>query len=97
MKTLDITAKEWFDKVNGNSYFSAEVTTDYGTEQERTFKLPFQYGYDNQYEQEAKAILTEFNLISANYGQSLKMYCKDNNIIYRSNKITGCKKRDLKN
>jgi len=96
MKTIDITAREWFDKVNGNSYFSAEVTTDYGTETERTFKIPFTYGYGNYYEQEAKAVLTEFNLISANYGQSLYTYCKDNNIKYNANKITGCKKRDLK-
>ena len=22
LKTIDLTAKEWFDKVNGNSYFS---------------------------------------------------------------------------
>jgi len=97
MKTLDITAKEWFDKVNGNSYFSAEIMTDYGTEQEQTYNLPFQYGYGTQYETEAKAVLTEFNLISANYGQSLSQYCKDNNIKYNTNKITGCKKRDLKN
>lgn len=97
MKTLDITAREWFDKVNGNSYFSAEITTDYGTPEQKTYFLPFQYGYGNQYETEAKAILTEFNRISASNGQNLYTYCQENKIIYRTNKITGCKKRDLKN
>ena len=29
MKTLDINAREWFDKVNGNSYFSAQIVVDY--------------------------------------------------------------------
>lgn len=97
MKTLDITAREWFDKVNGNSYFSAEITTDYGTSEQKTYFLPFQYGYGNQYETEAKAILTEFNRISASYGQNLRQYCQDNSIKYNANKITNCKKRDLKN
>ena len=95
MKTLDITAKEWFDKVNGNSYFSAEITTDYGTEKEQTYLIPFTYGYGAQYETEAKAVLTEANRISANYGQSLSKYCQDNNIKYNTNKITGCKKKEL--
>ena len=97
METLDITAREWYDKVNGNSYFSAEITTDYGTPEQKTYFVPFQNGYDNQYETEAKAILTEFNRISASNGQNLRQYCQDNNIKYNANKITNCKKRDLKN
>lgn len=95
MKTIDITAKEWFDKVNGNSYFSAVITIDFAMNTEKTFYLPFQYGYGNSYEQEAKSILTEFNLISTGYGQSLYSYCKENNIILRSNKLSKCKKREV--
>jgi hypothetical protein len=97
MKTLDIQALTWFDKVNGNSYFSALITLDYGTENEKTIKLPFQYGYGEQYEQETKAVLTEHNYISANYGQSLYSYCKDNGIILRSSNRKNCLKRELKN
>ena len=47
-KTIDIQAKEWFDKVNGNSYFAGTITLNYGTETEETFLLPFQYGYGNE-------------------------------------------------
>lgn len=97
MKTIDLIGKEWFDKVNGNSYFSAQLTLDYGTEKEKTFFIPFQYGYGNQYEDEAKRILTEFNLISAKYGQSLYSYCKENGIILRSTKQANCKKKDVVN
>ena len=97
MKTLDINSKTWFDKVNGNSYFASVVTIDYGMNTEQIIKLPFQYGYGSQDEQEAKAVLTEINKISANYGQSLYSYCKDNNIIYRHSNIKGCKKIELKN
>ena len=65
-KSISINSKEWFDKKNGVSYFAGTVTLDHGTETEETFLMPFQYGYGSQYEQEAKAILTEFNKISSN-------------------------------
>ena len=97
MKTLDINSKTWFDKVNGNSYFASVITINYGMTNEQTFKLPFQYGYGSQDEQEAKAVLTEFNKISTEYGQCLSAYCRDNNIIYRHSNIKGCKKSELKN
>jgi len=96
MKTLDINAKTWFDKVNGNSYFSAVITIDYGTPEQKEIKLPFQYGYGSQYESEAKAVLTEHNYISPSYGQNLYTYCLENNIILRSNNIKNCRKKDLK-
>jgi hypothetical protein len=44
MKTIDINAKEWFDKVNGNSYFSAVITIDFGMPTQKEYRLPFQYG-----------------------------------------------------
>ena len=94
-KTIEIRAKEWFDKVNGNSYFAGTITLNYGTETEETFLMPFQYGYGSQYEQEAKAILTQFNKISTDY-ESLSNYCKRVGIELNSNIEIGCLKRDLK-
>ena len=79
-KTIDVNAKEWFDKINGNSYFSGTITLNYLLDNEETFLMPFQYGYGSQYEDEAKAILTQFNKISGNWFQGLYTYCKDNNI-----------------
>ena len=49
LKTIDINAKEWFDSVNGNSYFSSKVTLNYGLHNEKSIKLPFQYGYEDAY------------------------------------------------
>ena len=94
-KTIDIQAKEWFDKVNGNSYFAGTITLNYGTETEETFLLPFQYGYGDEYEHEAKAILTQFNKISTDY-ESLYTYCKRVGIILRRNIQRNCLKKDLK-
>lgn len=96
MKTIDINAKEWFDKKNGNSYFAGTITINYGMKTEETFLMPFQYGYGSSYEQEAKKVLTEFNKISSNGFQGLYTYCKDNNIILRSSIKRKSLKRELK-
>jgi len=93
MKTIDINAKEWFDKVNGNSYFSARVTLDYGMENEQSFILPFQYGYGDAYVYEALNELKQKGLLN---GISLNSI-RDAGIIVRSNIQRGCLKRELKN
>jgi len=94
-KTIDIQAKHWRDKVNGNSYFSGIVTLNKGMKNEEIFLMPFQYGYGSQYECEAKAILTQLNKISTNY-EGLYSYCKRKNIIFRSSIEKDCLKRELK-
>lgn len=96
MKTIDINAREWFDKANGNSYFSARVTLDYGTESEQSFVLPFQYGYGDMYLQAAEQELCRRNIVKEST-TCLKYWCKDNGIIFRSNIQRGCLKRELKN
>jgi hypothetical protein len=49
MQSIFIEAREWFDKSGGNSYFSARISVD----GEIVGYLPFQYGYESQYEYEA--------------------------------------------
>ena len=95
IKTIDVKAKEWFDKVNGNSYFSGLITINFGMGNEETISMPFQYGYGNYYEQEAKYLLTELNYISNAENTPLSLFCRDNGIIYRSYKQTNCKKKEL--
>ena len=89
---INIRCKEWFDNLNGNSYFAGTIQIN----DKETFLIPFSYGYGSQYEQEAKAILTQFNKISCDYGQNLRTYCKQNNIIFISNIIKNCLKKELK-
>ena len=90
-KSIVINAKEWFDKVNGISYFAGTIQVN-----DKVYLIPFQNGYGTQYEQEAKNLLTEFNVISCDYGQNLRRYCLDNDIEYGAFIKTKCKKRDLK-
>jgi len=95
MKTLDVNAKEWRDKVNGNSYFSAVIIMDYGTDKEKTIPLPRQCGYGESYLTEAKAVLTEHNYIDPAHMQPLTQYCRENGIILRKSKQENCRKKDL--
>ena len=96
MKTIDVNAKEWFDKVNGNSYFSMNVTIDYGTETEQSFYVPVQYGYGDHYRDEAFKELQERKIIpKQDKVSSYWQYYRDNNIIARHYKQEKCLKREL--
>ena len=100
IKTIDVNAKGWFDKVNGNSYFSAVITLNYGMKTAKTITLPFQYGYGDHYLDMANQALDEAKLIKnprLDYGGRLSLwhYCSDHNIILRYSKQTGCKKREV--
>ena len=94
IKTIDITAKEWFDKVNGNSYFSARLTINFGMVKNchGLIRLPFQYGYGDQYKWEAvKQMAYVFNLKKI---KDLTDIWKTK-IILRTNKIEGCRKAEV--
>ena len=96
INTIDVNAKEWFDNKNGNSYFAGTITLNYGTETKETFLMQMQNGYGTQFEQKAKAILTQFNKISGDWTNPLSMYCRENNIVLRTSLKENCLKRELK-
>ena len=100
IKTIDINAKEWFDKANGNSYFSGIITLNYGTKTAKDYTMPLQYGYGEHYIDIANQYLIKEDLIKGKRHDNgsyppLWQYCKDNKIILRTNKQENCKKRDL--
>lgn len=96
MKTIDIQAREWFDKTYGNSYFSAIVTIDYGMETEQEIKLPFQYGYGDYYKEAAFKALKKAGFLDC--GELDRWtWCKENGVILRSNIERNCLKRDVVN
>lgn len=100
MKTIDINAKEWFDKINGNSYFSAVITLDYGMPTVKEYVMPFQYGYGYHYVDMANSYLVDNKIISGERNSNgsytpLWQYCLDNNIVLRTNKKENCLKREL--
>lgn len=85
IKTIDINLKEWFDKVNGNSYFSGQITINYGMKGSKVFYLPFQYGYEDFGFYQAAKFLQEKKILKDDY----------NKIIWRKSKQENCKKKEV--
>lgn len=98
IKTIDIHAKEWFDKVNGNSYFSAIVTINFGMKDQKVINVPFQYGYSDHYITASFEQLQKDGILSNNTTiYAPWRYCEENNIILRQSKKEKCLKREVKN
>ena len=93
LKSININAREWFDSINGNSYFSAKIQINAGTEDEETIILPFQYGYDSMYLQQSLKKLQDLEYIPLTERQ-LPRYCRENNISCTYDKVDSAK-RDM--
>lgn len=94
IKTIDIQGKEWFDKINGNSYFSAQVTINFGLENEKTVFVPFQYGYGGSYEHTSIKALREEGILPNDKTPSWELFEKYG-IILRSSLRDKCLKREV--
>ena len=86
---LSVIAKEWWDRVNGNSYFSAQIQVN-----GETIYLPFQYGYDRMYLQQSTAALKNAGYEVGDIG--LERYCRENNIPAVFHKSDKQLQRDVK-
>ncbi len=51
---VSITFGEWFDKVNGNTYYDAVVYID-----DKVYEIPYQYGYNHGDKQAIDEALAE--------------------------------------
>ena len=55
--------RRWWDKVNGNSYFSCRVTVPLEEGKRISFVIPLQYGYGSQPESEIIETLFRLNIL----------------------------------
>ena len=90
---LEIDAKEWLDKANGNSYFSATVTLN----DKQRVELPFQYGYGDHYIDRAFGELAKSydNLFTGLDPRNYRTWCAANNVKLITHKQENCKKKEL--
>ena len=98
LKTIDINAKQWRDKINGNSYFSSDVTLNYGMNTQETIKVPFQYGYGDHYIHQSLREIQKLFPKSKWFKENLLgkyQVEKEYKIIIRNNIKTNCLKREL--
>lgn len=91
INTIDINAKEWFDRINGNSYYAGSIVLNFGQDNQIKFSMPFEYGYGDYYIQKAMQILNDSGHINVKYTCELR----DLGIILRTNMQRNCKKREL--
>lgn len=98
IKTVDVHAKEWFDRVNGNSYFAGRVTLNYGLKSEKVIEIPFQYGYGDHYRDTAFNLLIKSGVLKdVQEMESYWRYYERKNIICRHSKEDNCLKREVIN
>lgn len=80
-----LITREWFDKVNGNSYFASRIYRN----DELLAVLPFQYGYGTHHEWEAMRELQK---------QGKQKNAKNPSAVFNLiEKIENCSQRSVKN
>lgn len=90
VKTLDVNAKEWFDRANGNSYHAVRITINYGLPDESILYCPVEYGYGDCYLSTAQARLGWGDTLI-----SLTSQCRESGIILRRNIEKNCRLADV--
>jgi len=97
VRSITVIGRRWFDKTYGNTYHSASIMVN----GECVHKIPFSYGYENQYEWNARMWLAENGFLpgiesrDGAPGESLWRYCERLGITYASEVVDVARKRDL--
>ena len=89
VQSITVIGKQWFDRVNGNTYCSADVIVD-----GKLYQSAYEYGYGDFYLQSAMAILQKAGVIVATEYCPLWQYCSDNGIVLHEY-LFDCKKSEL--
>ena len=92
--SIIITGKKWFDKINGNTYHSSNITIIYNDKSIKEFYNPFQYGYGDSYIHTSFQLLEKEKVLNLNSSSHWR-YCQDNNIVLHYSCAENCRKKDL--
>ena len=90
-KCITIIGKEWFDKINGNSYFSAQILIN----NETKIWIPYTSGYGDQYVYVAYQKLKEQGYVNKETRYALTSDFKDQGINLYYCKMENCSKKDV--
>ena len=70
IKTIEVIAKEWFDRQHGNSYFNLNICVHRCKKNEGNIFKPMQYGYGDHYRHVAfDTIKKELNCFNRRRGR----------------------------
>ncbi len=90
-RSITIIGRRWFERTNGNTYFSAEIHVN----GEMVHKIDFQYGYGSQYSAEAGRWLAENGYLKMEPCEMLWSHCKDRKIQLIDSVTDVQRKKDL--
>lgn len=62
-KDIIANCRRWFDKTNGNSYFSVNIQIPMNNGRYRQINIPMQYGYGNHWQYEVINLLEKVGII----------------------------------
>ena len=88
-KTIHVEVRTWWDKVNGNPYFSAKIYVN----SEDVGLIPFGYGSDDHAIDEAGGMLANKGYLPSRVGNPGR-YCRENGITF-SQSIVPVLKRNV--
>ena len=96
VRTIDVVAKEWRDKVNGNSYFSARVIVNLDEMGNGlVYHVPFRYGYGIDYIYASLRVLSERGVLPDRFACQYMSACRESGIVLRNGIERDAKKRDV--
>lgn len=95
VKSITVIGRKWFDKINGNTYHTAQIMVN----GETVGNIPFSYGYDSMYEQNASTWLKENGYIKSDKNEYIQLsrYCRENGIHFESFAQYYTRKKDIIN
>lgn len=89
IKSITVIGKQWHDKINGNTYCSADAIVD-----GKVYKTAYTYGDGDYYVQSACEMLNRYGVIYTPEYMPLWQYCSDNSIVL-NRYLFDCKKSEL--
>ena len=96
VKAITVIGRRWFDKINGNTYFSADILVN----NQLVHSIKYQYGYGDFYMQAAGEWLAKYGYTHPEKYEfggitPLWRYCEDNNISLYKTVTDVMRKKDL--
>ena len=88
---IEVQGREWFDKVNGNSYHCVYISINGSL----VITVPFTYGYEDSYKYTATNAMSEAGYLPNPLSINVDTYCRKNGIHCVCHIQRGCKKNQL--